>query len=56
MVSKVNETETADMKTEALKEIMAEYNKARSIWEREKGSEFNEEEFHAWFTAQVIDK
>ena len=38
----------------ALEELMNRYNENRAKAESELGSAFNESEFNAWFTAQVI--
>jgi hypothetical protein len=38
---------------DAMREIMNRYNEARAIWIEKKGKDFNENEFHAWFTKQV---
>ena len=38
---------------EAIKELMAAYIKAKAEWLARLGTEFDEGEFHAWFTAQV---
>lgn len=36
-----------------LAELLEKYNTARNEWAAKLGDEFNEVEFHAWFTAQV---
>lgn len=36
-----------------LSEIMARYNESRTAWIKKKGGNFNEDEFHEWFTKQV---
>ena len=36
-----------------IRELMTRYNEARAQWIEAKGENFNEAEFHAWFTKQV---
>lgn len=38
---------------EAIAELMEQYNKARSEWVAKLGDQFDEGQFHAWFTKQV---
>ena len=38
---------------DTIREIMNRYNEARAMWIKKKGEDFNEDEFHAWFTTQV---
>jgi hypothetical protein len=38
---------------EALRELMNRYNEARARWIKEKGENFDEAEFHAWFSEQA---
>lgn len=38
---------------DTIREIMNRYNEARANWTEKKGEDFNEAEFHAWFTKQV---
>lgn len=39
---------------EAIAELMTKYNEARAMWIEKMGNKFSEEEFHAWFTKQVM--
>lgn len=38
---------------EVIRELMEAYDKARAEWIDRLGTDFDEGEFHAWFTAQV---
>lgn len=38
---------------QAIAELMAKYNECRAKWVERDGDAFSEEDFHAWFTAQV---
>jgi hypothetical protein len=35
--------------------MMSRYNEARAKWIDAKGETFDEAEFHAWFTKQVVE-
>ena len=39
---------------EAIAEMMTKYNEARAMWIEKMGDKFYENEFHAWFTKQVM--
>ena len=41
---------------QALAELMSKYNEARANAEKQLGGNFNEAEFNAWFTKQVMGK
>lgn len=39
-----------------IRELINSYNEARAQWIKVKGKNFDETEFHAWFTMQVNGK
>jgi hypothetical protein len=39
---------------QAIRELMIKYEEQKDVWVKKMGEKFNEDEFHAWFTKQVL--